>query len=182
MMRHADDDRRGRLIPTSGSEDWRVALAEKPGGFEYSTLLNGDGKTQYLLVTGPGTVFDKNNPQSGTKNFIDRSGRSKSTIPLIIHVDPSQAITFTSVQEFYFDPGMRNPLQGSTPEFRCLMADGSVKTFSKNIDPATLRMLFQVYPEISDSELRGIIPELRRYGLPTSVPKPPGKFKKLFDK
>lgn len=171
MMTHADQDRRGRLLP-EGAECWRITLGRETRSYEPNQLRDESGKTRLLLITGPGTFFDAGNPQGGTRRLIERSPRAASTIPLILVVGPDRAVPVNEPGDFVFDPTDPKAGIGEVDDpFLVVMADGSVRQFPKSISPAVFTVLCQIKPQIDEAKFTEIKPELERLGLPSQVPR-----------
>lgn len=171
MISHADQDRRGRMLP-EGAECWRITLGRETQSYEPNQLRDESGKTRLLLITGPGTFFDAGNPQGGTRRMIERSPRAASTIPLVLVVGPDRAVPVEEPSDFVFDP--INPKSGMGDvdnPFLVVMADGSVRQFPKSISPAAFTVLCQIKPQMDEAKFAEIKPELERLGLPSQLPR-----------
>lgn len=173
MMTHAEQDRRGRMLP-EGAESWRVTLGRATQCYEPNQLRDETGKTRLLLITGPGTFFDTENPQGGMRRLIERSSRAASTIPLVLVVGPDRAVPFDEQSDFVFNPTDPKAGMGEVDDpFQVVMADGSIRQFPRSISPGAFTVLCQIDPQIDEAKFAEIKLELERLGLPSQLPRFP---------
>ncbi|QDT66850.1 hypothetical protein [Calycomorphotria hydatis] len=167
MFMHATQDRRSRLLPVT-EQPWRIALGRETKQYEPNRLGGRDGRTQFLLVTGPGTLFDPGIPRSGSMLLVDISPRAAETIPLLIEVGPDRAVPYDSNEDFVLDPERPKAGLGDVGrEFLVLMADGSVRRFPSDMTPQAFLVLCQLAPSLNKWEFGLIEEELKRLGLPS---------------
>jgi hypothetical protein len=100
--------------------------------------LAGDGKTTYVVPTGPGTVFDR--PEGTTfKEITD--GASKTV--MIVEVPPERAVTWTKPDDW--DVDLEHPLKGVERQDRdyitAAWCDGRGSLIPTDIDPAKFRTI-----------------------------------------
>ena len=171
MMTYADQDRRGRMVP-EGTESWRVALGRETQAYEPNQLRDDTDKTRLLLVTGPGTLFDSENPHRGTRRIIEQAPRAASTIPLVIVVGQDRAVSVDEASDFVFDPSNPKAGLGDVDDpILVVMADGSVRQFPKSISPTAFTVLCQIEPQIEEAKFAEVKAELERLGLPSQLPR-----------
>ncbi len=113
-------------------------IAQMPGVYSNANR-SPDGKTNYLVPTGKGTVFD------GTDGVKIRDiTRGSSNTLLLVEADEDRAVIWTKPDDLEADfdrplDGLGNFRQGI---FLAALCDGSVRTISSNIDPQVLRATF----------------------------------------
>ena len=94
--------------------------------------------TFYRAFVGKGAAFEGPKGVS-LEDFPD--GRSET----FLVVEAGEAVPWTKPDELAFAPGVPLPKLGGifprNPDFRAAMADGTVRSLSKNLDEATLRAL-----------------------------------------
>ncbi len=99
----------------------------------------GDGKTNYLVSVGKGTIFE------GTKGtrIADIADGTSNTI-LAVEANLDQSVIWTKPDDLEYDPAQPKRGLGSLrPEgFQVLLADGSVRFISNHVDIALLKGLF----------------------------------------
>ncbi|MGD9126846.1 MAG: DUF1559 domain-containing protein [Planctomycetia bacterium] len=100
-----------------------------------------NGKADYLVPTGPGSIFEGQNKT----RFRDITDGTSHTI-LAVEVDPDHAVTWTKPDDLKYDK--TNPMahlgKAHPGGFNAVFADGSVLFISNSIDSEVLLMLFQM--------------------------------------
>lgn len=101
--------------------------------------LTRAGRTNYLVPTGPGTLFDG---ERGTRMTDIRDGTSHTL--LILEANADRAVIWTKPDDLQIDPD--RPLLGlgqfHPGFFMALCADGRLHSIRNTIDPKTLSNLF----------------------------------------
>jgi len=104
-----------------------------------ASKLSVKGRTNYVVATGPGTVFDGNKGMS----YKDITDGMSLTI-MVVEADDTHAPIWTKPEDLPFDPN--NPKRGlgglRGDYFLSTFCDGSAHALSPAIDPETLRRLF----------------------------------------
>jgi hypothetical protein len=100
----------------------------------------GPGKTNYLAVTGPGTIFPPNTPGRRSRSSI-RDGDANTI--MLVEANAEEAAIWSAPKDWQFDPA--DPMRG-LGEYRyggfiAQMADGSSHFISQDIDPQVLSAL-----------------------------------------
>lgn len=125
-----------RLDEPWDSDHNRALIDQMPAVFNNPELAV-KGKTNYLLVTGKGTGFEK--PKTTIAQIIDGT----SNTIMAVEADASQAVEWTKPADWEFDSD--NPLRGlgkfRPGIFLAAFFDGSVQSLSNTIDPNQLRAL-----------------------------------------
>ena len=170
LLTHASQDPRGFMLPSDEATSWRINLAKTTHLYEPNQLCE-NGRTSLLLITGPGTFFDKTNPTAGTIKYLEKCSRAASTIPLVINAGKNVAVNIDDQSDFVFNPADPKSGLGNLDEhFLVLMADGSVHEFPADISERAFQVLCQVYPTLDEIEFGRIAPELKSLGLPSKLP------------
>lgn len=116
----------------------QALVARMPDVYKSPASKAPPGRTTYLAVSGPGTVFEN----GGGKSFHNITDGMSSTV-VVVDVSDSRAVEWTRPDDFEFNPS--NPLMGlirpGEPQFTALMADGSVHEISLRLGPQ-LKALF----------------------------------------
>jgi hypothetical protein len=102
--------------------------------------LNKQGRTRYLVPTGPGTAFEN---QTAKLRFQDVTDGTSNTI-LAVEASREAAVIWTKPDdlEIDFNDLLKGLKGGRTGGFQVLLADGSVRFISENINLDTLKALF----------------------------------------
>jgi hypothetical protein len=99
----------------------------------------GPGKTNYLTVRGPNTVF----PGAKAVRFADITDGTSNTI-MAVEVSDQKAVIWTKPDDFEYDE--KNPIAGLVGlrpgGFNAVICDGSVRFISASIDANVLKLLF----------------------------------------
>jgi len=133
------------------SEHNKKLIAQMPMTYRNPASLAAEGKTTYLVPVGPKTIFE------GKKGMpIQKITDGTSNTILILDVDDSRAVPWTQPEDYKIDP--QNPAAGlvrpGSGGFNAALADGSVRLFPANINPATLKAMFTA----SGGEVIGDLP------------------------
>ena len=101
--------------------------------------LNKEGKTRYLAVHGEGCFYEND---EGTK-IRDITDGTSNTI-MVVEAAPDRAVIWTQPEDFDVDfDDLLNGLKGARAGmFQALLADGSVRAISENINLDVLKALF----------------------------------------
>jgi prepilin-type processing-associated H-X9-DG protein len=110
----------------------KTLIAQMPEIYRDSNGLVATGKTVYLAVQGPQTIFEGGEGRplteitDGTVNTI-----------LLVEAEPADAVVWTKPEDYTYDEadplaGLRSP---GKPGFNVAFADGSVQLISNTIDP-----------------------------------------------
>ncbi|HVU90325.1 MAG TPA: DUF1559 domain-containing protein [Pirellulales bacterium] len=122
------------------SEHNKKLIARMPPVFTNPTMSE-PGKTNYLAMTGEGTVFGGFAPQPGLRLAQMIDGTSNTI--LVVEADPDLAVEWTKPDDFHFDP--EKPLAGlgkiRPNGFEALFSDGSVRMIARSIDPSVFKAL-----------------------------------------
>ncbi len=122
------------------SEHNKTLIAKMPNVYATpgSSIPQTEGKTQYLVLKGAGTLFDG---VDGVKIAAITDGTSNTI--MVVESHPDQAVTWTKPDDLdvNFDKptaGLAGARQGG---FQVLMADGSVRFISDQVSVQTLKGL-----------------------------------------
>jgi prepilin-type processing-associated H-X9-DG protein len=119
-------------------------IAKMPKIYEHPYHDLEAGKTLYLGVAGPRTVF----PPDGTTMSMDYIGRrdGSSNTACVVEVDPERAVIWTQPEDWEFDPQQPNRGLGKAfpGGFNALFADGHVAFVSADALADVLRAIFTV--------------------------------------
>jgi len=122
------------------SEHNKRLIARMPQVYRAPNSQAGEGKTNYLGVRGPRSVFPGPGRQVSFADIVDGTSNTIMTV----EASDRRAVIWTKPDDFEPDPD--NPLKGLVglqPDgFLAGLADGSVHYFSAKIDADTLRILF----------------------------------------
>jgi hypothetical protein len=93
-----------------------------------------DPTTRYRCFYDNGAVFD-------TRQSVALPGITDGTSNTILYVEGGEKVTWTRFQEYKFDPNGPLPALGHPKRdvFQAVMADGSVRSFRKSMNPSTLK-------------------------------------------
>lgn len=121
------------------SEHNKKLIPLMPTVYRNPSSLAVQGKADYLVPTGKGSIFEK---QKGTPIREIRDGCSNTI--MVVEVDPARAVIWTKPQGLKYDEA--NPMAGlgkAHPNgFLVALADGSVRFISSGLDRQTfLNML-----------------------------------------
>jgi hypothetical protein len=115
----------------------------KPMPWAYQTARDDldPGETNYLVVTGPGTIFPANTP--GRRSWDNIKDGVTKTI-MLVEVNVDEAAIWSEPKDWQFDPN--NPMRG-LGEYRyggfiAVMADGSSHFIDDDVDLEVLSALF----------------------------------------
>ncbi|MBN2292174.1 MAG: DUF1559 domain-containing protein, partial [Pirellulales bacterium] len=154
FINEADLYKQFRLDEPWDSEHNKKLIAKMPAIYAGSGSQIQEGKTNYLVPVGKGTIFDN---QIGTrlKDIVDGSSH---TI-MIVESDPERSVVWTKPEDFKYNEA--NPLSGfgklHSGVFLVAFADGAVKSIATTVDlKSFLDML-----RIND---RGLMPTLLEPG------------------
>jgi hypothetical protein len=122
------------------SEHNKQLIAKMPPEYKSpNSKVSGEGRTNYLTVRGPQSVF----PGSKAISFAQIPDGLSNTI-MTVEVADDRAVIWTKPDDFEYDP--QDPLKGLVglwPDgFIAGFADGSVRFLSSSIDPTVLNALF----------------------------------------
>jgi hypothetical protein len=121
------------------SEHNRRLIASMPQVYKAPGSTAGPGKTNYLTIRGPNTVF----PDGKGINIADIPDGTSNTI-MAVEVSDPKAVIWTRPDDFPYDE--KNPaagLVGLRPRgFLAAFCDGSVRFISASIDANVLKSLF----------------------------------------
>jgi hypothetical protein len=93
------------------------------------------GRTDYLLVSGPGSVLEDT---PGMKHTLGSIADGTSNTIMVVEVKGTASWAAPNTWD------VNQPLNGSHPNVVIVgFADGSVRTISRNIDPMTLKRLVE---------------------------------------
>jgi hypothetical protein len=122
------------------SEHNKRLIEGMPDVYRSPSSRAGEGKTNYLAVRGPRTVFPGPGNQVGIRDILDGT----SNTIMVVEASDQRAVIWTKPDDFEPDPN--DPIRGLVglqPDgFLACLADGSVRYFSAKIEPDTLRALF----------------------------------------
>lgn len=123
------------------SEHNRKLIPRMPQVYRNPSSPTQPGKTDYLAVSGPGTLFDG----AKGKNLADIRDGSSNTL-MVLEVDSSRAIEWTKPEDWEYNADQ--PLAGlghaHPGGFEVLFADGSVRFLSATIDSKVFRMMLTI--------------------------------------
>jgi hypothetical protein len=122
------------------SEHNKALIERMPAVYQNPNLPAGQGKTNYLTVRGPNTIF----PGQGEIRPKDIVDGFSNTI-MTVEAPAKKAVVWTKPDDFEYDE--QNPLRGLTGFrpgiFLAGLADGSVRPIVNSIDPKILKYLFE---------------------------------------
>jgi hypothetical protein len=122
------------------SEHNKKLIERMPATYRSPNSKAEEGKTNYLSVRGPRTVFPGPGKQVGMMDI--RDGTSNTVT--VVEASDQRAVIWTKPDDFEPDP--ENPVKGlvglQSEGFLAAFADGSVHYLSAKIDSETLRALF----------------------------------------
>lgn len=169
MMAYSFENAARRYIPEE-TGSWRITLAKARDDFDPEQLKDKDGKTRLLLVTGPGTLFDRTNAEWGSRERGVQAWRSTDTIPLLIVVGPNVAVGVEEERDFVFDP--KDPKAGlgdADDPFLVVMANGMIRALPKSISREAFTALCQIDARIDEAMIDDVDAELREMGFPFGI-------------
>lgn len=114
-------------------------MKQMPAVFRHPNDPAGATNTRYLALTGPGTVFAKENEQATFRDITDGSSNT------IMFLSGESNVPWTKPQDIEYDPE-KNISMESLPfkdGFQASLFDGSVQFYPKDLDPKTLHLLIQ---------------------------------------
>lgn len=122
------------------SEHNKTLIARMPDVYKSpASKVSGEGKTNYLTVRGPQSVF----PGQKAVNFAQIPDGMSKTI-MTVEVDDDRAVIWTKPDDFQYDPN--DPMKGLgglwPGGFIAGFADGAVRFLWSTIDAKTLDALF----------------------------------------
>lgn len=121
------------------SEHNRALIQFMPEEFKNPSVDLPEGKTNYLLVTGPGTAFETDASTPMLRDFID--GTSKTIV--LVEADEDQAVEWTKPEDWRFDPN--NPMRGlgKLRQYGFLAAFGDIHTefIGDDTDPEAIKAM-----------------------------------------
>jgi prepilin-type processing-associated H-X9-DG protein len=122
------------------SDHNKKLIAQMPDVYKApGSKVAGQGKTNYLTVRGPHTVFP-GKEKIGIAQITDGTSNTIMTV----EVSDQKAVIWTKPDDFQYDE--KDPLAGLVGlrpgGFNVGMADGSVRFIQASIDPETLKALF----------------------------------------
>ena len=112
----------------------KTLIARIPNAYQDPSGKVETGKTVYLALQGPKTIFE-----GGKGKTIGEIRDGTANTILLVEVDPAKAVEWTKPEDFTYDSV--DPLIGlrsrSKQGFHAAFADGSVRFISNMINPQT---------------------------------------------
>ena len=119
------------------SEHNRKLIPQMPSVYQNPNLSPDEFKTNYLGLSGEGTVWSKEGA-----SLRDITDGTSNTIA-VVEADPAEAVVWTKPQDLPFNP--QQPLKGlgnlRPGGFQVVFADGASRFISGTIDPDVFRAL-----------------------------------------
>lgn len=120
------------------SEHNRPLVEQMPEAYRSFASSAGEGRTSYLVATGPEAVFD-GRPGTALREITDGTAQTL----MAFESDDEHAVVWTKPEDFEFDAG--RPAEGfGSPYSRgrlLLFCDGSVQFVRQSVAPETIRRL-----------------------------------------
>jgi len=116
----------------------RELIAKMPDIYRNPSSLAEPGMSDYLVVTGEGTMFEGT---EGRRYSDVRDGTSNTIV--LVEVDPEEAVIWTKPDDWELDPD--DPLAGlgyaHPAGFGAGFGDGSVQTIPADVDPEVFKAM-----------------------------------------